>query len=149
MFCDLLCEEDMDPANVGGSSGKVASGIVHKHPIGVNSDLKCGGWGFMSVTHKPVPAAPVHSVITYKGCYDVKENPDIFKTLVAKSDWMTNEVQWRPCTLCRQLELSFCTSQAARVRCILTEVSRVMGAGTKSRTPRGSTTTFVCPSAQS
>lgn len=90
MFCDLQCEEDLNAIK------------TKLPPVEEDSDPKCGGWGFMSVTHKPVPAAPVAGTdggVTYKGCYNVKENPDIFNKLVANSEWMTNEVWWRLCTL--------------------------------------------------
>ena len=85
MYCDLPCEESSDP--------------------------NCGGWGFMTVfqIHKSVPASPLPAPwsptkkgdeITYKGCYDVKENPDIFNKFVKSSKWMTNEVQWRLSNSC-------------------------------------------------
>ena len=81
MFCDLPCEQDPNENDLNPN---------------------CGGWGFMTVFQilNPVPAvypatplSPKDAVITYKGCYDVKENPDILEKLVATSSWMTNEVR--------------------------------------------------------
>ena len=31
--------------------------------------------------------------VTYKGCYDVKENRDVLNKFVISSEWMTNEVR--------------------------------------------------------
>lgn len=69
----------------------------------------CGGWGFMTVFHnnKPVPARPgwpspnqgTGGGVTYKGCYNVKENAKIFGKVVETSRWMTNEVRWERCIL--------------------------------------------------
>ena len=80
-FCDLPCEDDKG-----------------KGP-------RCGGWGFMDVFHieKPVvdlpkiprpPADGKDGGASYEGCYNRKENPDVFNKFVTSSEWMTNEVRW-------------------------------------------------------
>lgn len=39
--------------------------------------------------------------VTYEGCYNAKENRDVFNTFVTSSEWMTNEVRYSTQVNCR------------------------------------------------